>query len=325
MESSRQNRHTRGGETAAKGSWAAAAALATAQHGAIARRQLRQLGITDRRIDYALGHGTLHPAHRGVFAFGHARLSPMGRWCAAVLACGPNAALGYRSAAAAWALRPSTAASTEVVIATVTRRSHPGLTVRRHATLGADEVTILDGVPITTVARTMLDVGAVLPPGGLRKVVAEAEVRQLFDLREVERLLSRHPRHRGRRPLASVLENWTPPPRVRSVLEERFVAVCARHGLPEPLMNSTVIGMEVDALFPDHGIVVELDGAGAHRGVLHREDDYARRARLVAAGWAFVAFTYRQTVVGDGAFVAQTLRGALRQSTLRPPAPDAHT
>lgn len=318
MEPTRQIPHLGGGRTAAFGSWAAAAALAAAQHGAIARRQLRHLGVTDRLIDRGMRTGRLHPVYLGVYAFGHVRLSTMGRWCAAVLACGPTAALGYRTAAAAWGLRPSTGAGVEIVVASGTRRRRPGLTAHRHGTLAADEVTVFDGVPITTVARTLLDLGAVLPPGPLRKAVGESEVQRFFDLREVEGLMRRHPRHRGTVRLRAVLQSWVEPPRTRSILEERFIDVCARHALPVPLMNSTVLGMEVDGLFPDHGVVVELDGANAHRGVLRREDDYARRARLVAAGWTFLAFTYRQTTDDGGAFVAHTLRNVLRG---QPPGP----
>jgi hypothetical protein len=311
MDALEQIRHVTRGKGAPNDPWAAAAAVAATQHGAIARRQLRALGLTDRQIDLAMGRGHLHPVFRGAFAYGHPRLPPMGRWCAAALACGPDAALGYRTAAAAWALRPSTGAAIDIVVAGRVRRRHSGVTVRCHAGLSPDELTVLDGVRVTTVARTLLDLGAVVPPGSLRKAVAQAEIQGTFDLRDVERLGERHPRHRGKAALRAVLEAWTTPPRVRSILEERFVAVCETHGLPVPLMNSTVLGMEVDAVFPDHRVAVELDGARAHRGEVRREDDYARRARLVAAGWAFLAFTYRQTTADGGAFVAQTLRGTL--------------
>jgi hypothetical protein len=243
-----------------------------------------------------------------VFALGHARLTSAGRWSAAVLAGGPGAALGYRSAGAAWALKPSFRRTVEIVVPSRNRPRLAEVEVHCHPGLLADEATTHDGIAITTVARTLLDLAAVLSPDALRKAVAEAETLQVFDLSEIRRLLARHPRHPGRRALEHVLASWATPVRIRSVLEERFVELCSRHRFPTPLMNSTELGLEIDALFPDYGVAVELDGAGAHRGFVAREDDYARRARLGAAGWAFFAFTYRQVTDGRGRFVADMLR-----------------
>lgn len=293
--------------------WHGVPDLARRQHGVVARRQLRVLSLTNAQIDGALRRGRLVSVHRGVFAVGHARLSSTGRTSAAVLACGAGAVAGYRSGAALWALRPSSTPTTEVVVPRTNSRAHSGILVHRHPTLGADESTVLDGVPTTTVARTLLDLAAVVDREQLRRAIKQAEVLGLFDLESVRRLVARHPRHRGARPLLAVLRSWTDPLLTRSDLEIAFVELCDRHGLPKPVMNGTVLGMEIDAQFPDHGIAVELDGGRFHENPLQREDDYAKHAALEAAGLRFVAFTHRQVTDRGGAFPATILERMMLQ------------
>jgi len=282
--------------------------LAHLQHGVVARVQLRALGLTDAQIDDALHTGRLERVHRGVFGVGHVRLSSTGRAFAAVLACGEGATIGYRSGAALWSLRPSSSPTVEVVLPRRSSAVHDGVLVHRHPGIGPDERTVLDGVPVTTVARTLLDLAAVVSIEQLRRAVKQAEVFGIFDRREVERLIARHPRHRGATPLRTLLRSWSDPLRTRSDLEIAFVGLCTRHGLPQPLMNATFLGFEIDAQFPTHGIAVELDGATFHENPLQREDDYAKRAALEAAGLRFVAFTFRQVTDDAGRFPARILR-----------------
>lgn len=293
------------------GGWAAVARLAAEQHGVVGRAQLRLLGLTDRQIGGALGAGRLHRLHRGVFAVGHERIGGCGREVAAVIACGPSAALAYRSAGAHWNLRPWSSRTIEVLVVGRTTRVHDRVVVHRHPGVRADEITTDGGLRVTTVPRTLLDLGAVLAAPALRSAVAQAEILQLFDLGPVEDLLRRHPRHRGAVPLRDVLRSWVQLPRTRSPQEEAFPDLCARLGLPMPVMNGEILGMEVDAVFPDHGVAVELDSARFHSGVIKREDDHARRARLVAAGWTALTYTLRQQVEHGGRFVLETLGPAL--------------
>jgi hypothetical protein len=288
--------------------WSAVPELASRQHGAVSRPQLRALGLSDAQIDHALQAGRLVAVHRGVFAVGHSRLSSTGRAFAAVLACGGGAAVGYRSGAALWSLRPSSSPRVEIVVPRRSSAVHGGVVVHRHPGIGPDELTVCDGVPVTTVARTLLDLAAVVSIEQLRRAVKQGEILGVFDRREVERLIARHPRHRGARPLLTLLRSWSDPERTRSDLEIAFVDLCARHGLPQPLMNGTLLGYEIDAQFPGDGIAVELDGARYHENPLQREDDYAKRAVVEAAGLRFVAFTYRQVTDDGGAFPARILR-----------------
>src|SRR3954452_15938015 len=139
-----------GGEKQTRSADALIAALADRQHGVVARRQLLALGLPARAIDHRLERGRLHVLHRGVYAVGHRVLSQRGQWMAAVLACGGGAVLSHRSAAALWAIRPTSRAAIEV---TTPRKLRPRTGLLPHcAVLPADEVTILDGIPVTTPA-----------------------------------------------------------------------------------------------------------------------------------------------------------------------------
>ncbi len=294
--------------------WRRAAELAAVQHGVVSRGQLRGCGLSDRQITRAIALSRLHAVHRGVFALGHGRLTAAGRRSAAVLACGIGAALGYRSAAAHWDLRPSSSPTSEVVVPRTSRPHHATVIVHRHPTMRPDELAVHDGIRVTTVARTLLDLGAVLPAGALRRAVGQADVLRRFDLRAVEPLLVRHPRHRGRRALAEVLRTWEEPDRIRSLQEEDFPQLCARFGFPRPVINGIVLGMEVDAVFFDHGIAVELDGYAFHSGRIQWEDDHAKRARLTAAGWMVLAYSWRQVQEDGGRLVRETLGPALARA-----------
>lgn len=299
--------------------WAVVASLAERQHGVVARHQIRSLDVPNHRIDHQLRTGHLHSVQNGVFAVGHRRLSATGRWMAAVLACGNEAVLGYRSAAALWEIRPSSAPGTEVIVRRRGPACHNGVIAHRHPGIAADERAVRDGIPTTSIARTLLDLSAVVSRTQVRRAIGQAEVLKLFDLYEILPLLQRHPRHRGARPLREILRTWTELPRTRSAPEEAFPGLCVRHGLPRPVMNSTVAGMEVDALFPDHGVAVELDSRRFHAGLTHWEADHEKRARLAAEGWMLLAFTYRQQTDNDGSFVIETLGPALRRHANRRP------
>lgn len=295
--------------------WQRSAEQAAAQHGVVTRTQLRRLGLSDRQITRAIAHARLHPVHRGVFAVGHRRLSVHGRRAAAVLACGAGAALGYRSAAAHWDLRATSSPTTDVVVSRSSRPRHENVIVHQHLRLGGDEVVEHDGILVTTVSRTLLDVAAVLSPAAMRRAVGQADVLQRFDLHALRRLMDRHPRHPGHRVMRELLRTWAEPERTRSALEAQFVVLCDRLGFPCPILNATVLGMEIDAIFPEHRIAVELDGYRSHSGATQWENDHDKRARLVAAGWTVLAYSWRQMRDSDGTFVRETLGPALDRAS----------
>ncbi|MBF6621186.1 MAG: hypothetical protein ITG02_13275 [Patulibacter sp.] len=295
--------------------WRRAAELAARQHGVVSRVQLRRCDLSDRQITRATAMSRLHAVHRGVFAVGHDRLSASGQRAAAVLACGAGAALGYRAAAAHWNLRATSSPTVEIVVARTSRPHHRNVKVHCHPQIEPDELTDRDGIRVTTVARTLLDLAAVLPPAALRRSVGQADVLRLFDRHAVAPLLVRHRHHRGRKALEAVLRTWEEPERVRSPQEETFPELCARFGFPRPAINAEVLGMEVDAVFFDHGIAVELDGYAFHSGAIQWEDDHEKRARLVAAGWTVLAYSWRQVRDDGGGLVRETLGAALARAS----------
>ena len=259
--------------------------LAQRQHGVVASAHLRQLGMSSSAIHRWTQIGRLHRLHRGTYAVGHTVLTRHGRWMAAVLACGPGAVLSHRDAAALMELRPDNRREIDVS-APRSRHAHRGVTLHRPRELHGEEVTVIDGIPVTSLARTLLDLAAVLRSDQLERVVEQAELRGLFDLIAVDRALMRNPSRRGRANLLSVIADMRPfTPMTRSELEREFVRICLAAGLPMPAMNVWLLEYEVDALFAEDRIVVELDGGPYHATTAARRRDPVRDARLQAAGY----------------------------------------
>lgn len=291
------------------------ARLAAAQHGVVARRQLIELGLTRHGIEHRLGTGRLHRVHRSVYAAGAPRLDIHGRWMAAVLACGPDAVLSHRSAAALWAIRPTAMPQADVSLATAGgRRRRPGLILHRCVSLDAQSITTRHQIPVTTPARTLLDLAVILPRRELERAVQEAEAARLV---EIDQLATRARYERApRRRLLAILDEYALGAALtRSDLEQRFLEICRAHGLPRPRVNARVEGLEVDFLWPQAGLVVETDGHRHHGTRAAFERDRARDQRLIAAGYRVLRFTYRQ--VAAEPTVARTVRSAL--APLSPP------
>ena len=242
---------------------------------------------------------------------------------AAVLACGPGAVLSHRSAADAWGFLASAAVRHEV---STVRRSRTGVSsvhLHRVRRLDAAEVGEVRGIPVTSPERTLLDLAATLRPDLLARAVHEAEVLRVADFAVLRALLDAAAGRRGIGALRAILAAPPPDP-TRSTLEERFAALCHRHALPIPRLNARVethVGtLEVDALWPDAGLVVELDGAAVHRTRHAFHADRRRDAALAAGGYVVIRLTWdRVTRERDG--VADELRRVLAvRSTAYPSA-----
>jgi len=289
----------------------AVAALAARQHGVVAHRQLLELGLGTRAIQYRVGTGRLHPLHLGVYALGHRAISADGRWMAAVLACGPDAVLSHRSAAALWQLRPTSRAATDVTGPGRNRHGRPGITLHRVRRLHPDDRALCRAIPVTTVARTLLDLAELLHPHELETAFEEAERLRLLDIRAVECLCRRTRGRRGLRPLrALVAEQRWPLPATRSELERRFLDVCRRAGLPPPEVNTVIAGLEVDAAWADRCLVVELDGHAYHRTRAAFERDRIRDATLQLAGYRVLRVTHARLEREPNA-IAEAVRSLL--------------
>ena len=277
--------------------------LASRQHGVVARRQLLALGVGRDAIARRLRDGRLHSLHAGVYAVGHPELRIEGKWLAAVLACGPGAVLSHRAAAALSGLRPAWRDRIEVSAAR-TAVGRPGIVVHRPRRLEDDERTILDRIPVTTVARTLTDVADVVEARVLRKLLEQAEILRLDATPTVI------PGRRGAGRLAAALAELRPHVRLtRSDLEDRFLEIC-RGDLPPPLVNGVIEGEEVDFCWPAARVIAETDGWATHGTRTAFGRDRRRSTSLSMRGWIVVRFTY-DDVVYDPVYVTDALRRLL--------------
>jgi len=269
--------------------------LADRQWGIVTRAQLRALGLSAGAVDRRIAAARLRPLHRGVYALGHRWLRREAHRLAAVLACGDGAVLSHASAAAHWGLRPSAATRIDVTVPRSGQRRRPGIRVHRHAALDAREVTIHDRVPVTTPARTLLDLAATLPRRSVERALDQAEVLRLFDATALHTVAAAHQGRPGARLLTALLEEHEAGTTLtRSELEEAFLRLCDRAGVPRPVVNGRALGFESDFAWGDHGLVVEVDGFAFHRTRGAFERDRARDAVLAAAGVRTLRFTARQ-------------------------------
>ena len=266
-------------------------ALAERQHGVVSRAQLSGLGLGDGAIEHRVRLGRLRPVHRGVYTIGHRLLTQHGRWMAAVLAYGPDAVLSHRAAAALWGIRGGTWVEVTVPGG---RRGRSGIEVHR-AVLPDDERTTHRGIPTTTVPRTLLDLSAVVKRHEVRSALRKAEHLRLTDPLSLHDLTTRYPRRPGLKAIRALLEEASIGARIiRSELEERFQEFLIRIGLPLPQTNVLIEGYEVDCVWPEQRLIVELDGHATHSPAHAFELDRARDRRLEAAGWRVIRITWRQ-------------------------------
>ncbi len=176
------------------------ARLAGRQHGVVSWSQLRLLGMGRGAYRHRRQSGRLHKVHPKVFAVGHSCLTRNGHWMAAVLACGEGAVLSHVSAASLWDLRASASAFINVTVESQGRAGPRGVRLHCVRRLDAQDVTVRDGIPVTRVARTLLDLAEVVPMQQLERVAEEAERLRIFDRAAVVEICDRTRGRRGIRP-----------------------------------------------------------------------------------------------------------------------------
>lgn len=323
------------------------AAVASRQHGVVARRQLLALGIGRRSIAHRVAAGRLVALFRGVYAVGHAAVPFRGRVTAALLATDgrrkpamreararrgrghgspvPGSVASHATAAALWELtKPHSGAIHVTSVNDRARRR--GLIVHR-AALSHDEVTDAGGIPVTTPARTLLDLAATHDSWTLRRLVKHAEFLHLTDLPLLAAVLARHPARKGRRALAEIVEGGLlGAGRTRNDFEDGFLSLCRRHRLPPPEMNAKleIAGrtLEIDAVWHEERVAVELDGFGTHGTRAAFEEDRARDRLLTTAGWTPVRITWFQLERRPTALAAELRSILAARRRVRQPALD---
>ena len=294
-------------------------ALATTQHAVIALRQCVALGLTKQTVYKRARVGRLFRIHQGVYSLVPRQLlTRYGHWMAAVLACGEGAVLSHRTAAALHQLRATDRVHIEVTVPGATGRARKGIEVHRCTTLSPADVTVVNGIPCTSVARTFLDVGSVLPRRAVERAFDQAEVERVFDLRAIDDVLRRNPTHKGAPVVKSILaEHYIGRTATQSELEEAFLALCRRMGLPAPLVNEWVdLGdgdpaIWADFVWREQRVIVETDGDRFHSSKQARERDTRRDQRVVLAGWKPIRTTWRQ-VMNRPRELERTLAGLLQ-------------
>jgi very-short-patch-repair endonuclease len=273
--------------------------IARVQHGLVTTAQLVDAGMTTSAISKRARRGRLYRVHRGVYSVGHEVVNEQQRWMAAVLACGPGAALSHGAAAVHWGLLRPLEGPTDITVHTHNgRKRQRGIRIHRCATLGAGApfrttgsqkrpgplVTVRDHIPVTTVARTLEDLKrSTLRPSLVRRAIRQAEFLGLA--------------------LGEIKTDGT-----RSDLERYFLRLCRRYGLSPPEVNVEIDGMTVDFLWRDKWLVVETDSYATHGGTIAFEDDHERDLRLRRLGYSVHRFSERQLDAEPAAVIEDVVR-----------------
>lgn len=276
------------------------AVTAGRQHGVVARWQMTAAGFSRKEIEVRLERGQLQPAYRGVYAVGHRALSPHGRWMAAVLLGGRGSALSHVSAAVLHRMLDSAGGTIHVTApGGGGRRERDGLVLHRSARI---ERGVVLGIPVTTPARTLVDLAAHAPERTVKTVIKGAERQRILDVREVRAAAAGRA---GARTLDRILADWDDAP-TKEELEERFLELCDRHGIVQPQVNVPLLEFTVDFLWREQRVVVETDGMATHGDVAAALADRERDAALTRAGFRTQRFTWHQ-IVRDERTTAATL------------------
>jgi very-short-patch-repair endonuclease len=276
--------------------------LVRRQHGVVTRGQLLALGFDADAIKNRLERGRLHRVWRGVYAVGRPALTPHGRWLAAVLCCGPEAALSHGSAAALWGIRPTPEGSVHVSVPLPVKHRRQGIVVHRRA---AFEATTHDAIPITTPVCTLMDLAAILSWRSLEAAVNEADSLDLVDPEQLRAALDGIGPRPGVAALRRMLDRLTFV-LTDSDLERLFLPLARAAGLSPPQTGVWVNGFKVDFYWPDLGLVVETDSLRYHRTPAKQARDRLRDQVHTAAGLTPLRFTHAQ-IRFERAHVKRTL------------------
>lgn len=301
----------------------ALADMAGRQHGVVSIRQLRSLGFSHASVERSAQSGQLHRLHQGVYAVGHTNLSLQGHCLAAVLASGSGALLSHYSAG--WLLGLTKARPIPVHVTTPSPRKPRGsLRIHHSRTLTEADRLLEQRVPVTSAARTALDLAACVRFRSLRRLIQRAEELGSFDLAAFCSVIARNRSHRGAVPLRRALDTYEPPRFTRSDLERFFVELVEGAGFPAPATNFVEAGYELDVYWPELRFAVEVDVFETHGTRDSFESDRLRQEDLKLAGIELVRVTGRrlesepeQVLERTGRLLAQRER-ELRALSRRP-------
>jgi hypothetical protein len=278
--------------TTSQGPDQAIARLADDQHGNVSYAQLRAIGLSHNAIAHRVKTGRLHRVYRGVYSVGRPPKTAHEHAMAAVLACGDGAALSHHSALALWGLAEWKWSGIHVTVPG--DRRPKGIKVHRASGLTSREFRKHQGIRMTSPARTILDCAPTLTDKALRRAVNDARRSPQAHVRpwHLEDIIERFPYHPGAKKLRPILEIKGGP--TRSDWEDGFPAFCKQFDLPDPVLSTYVAGHEVDALWPEHKIIIELDSWDFHQDRDAFETDRDRDADTLAAGYLTIRITWER-------------------------------
>lgn len=282
----------------------AVAKLAGRQHGVVSRKQMRRLGLSDDVIDAWSRDGRVQRVQRGVYSLGHANLDPRGKIHAAVLACGTGTVVSHRSAAYLLGIAERSPVVVDVIPANRGGIAIDGAKAHFVPYPGRSEWGHVDGIPVTSVARTTVDLAGVQGERQLRDSVERAAMKRVLDVARIDAILANGPKRRGAPCLRRVLGDWRPVAEAakyatfRSLFEAKLLPLVAAAGLPLPRFNAPVRTaertLEVDLLWERERYVVEADSRKHHGIEVAFERDHRRARELIAAGYGFLGLTWRE-------------------------------
>jgi very-short-patch-repair endonuclease len=276
-------------------------ALAARQHGNVTRAQLLAAGFGSAAIAYRVRTGRLHRGHPGVYSVGRPAATALERASAAVLACGPHAALSHFSALALWGLAKRWPSRMDVLVPNDRRR--PDINVHRSKSIDRRDVRRRHGIRVTSVARTLLDCAPRLTDQALARAVNDARLQHHLKPAQLTDILLRCPTLPGAHRLRAFADPDSGP--TRSALEDAFLAFCQHFRLPRPKINTKVGNYEVDAYFKAEQLIVELDGYAYHSDRASFERDRNRDLDAKAEGRETIRITHRQITHQPGRLAAR--------------------
>jgi very-short-patch-repair endonuclease len=268
--------------------------LAEAQGGHVTREQLLAVGIPRRTVEDWIRRGRLIRIYRGVYAVGHLPTNPLDRAKGALLATGPRSALAFQTALAHWQGLKVWPEPLELISASDRRPT--GLVVHHCTTLLRRDIRLMQGLRITSPARTALDIAPRVKTKRLTRIVNDLRHDNRLTVDQLKDITVRNPRHPGAKLIRDLIGDSQREP-TRSELENAFLRLLKKYRLPIPQINVHVAGHRVDAYFPDHQLIVELDGRLTHGNDWRPafEEDRARVVDvLLATGLPTIRFTWDQ-------------------------------
>ena len=274
-------------------------------------RQLRGLGLSKSAIGRWQHDGRLHELYRGVYAVGHLAMTAKSPLVAALFHAGQGSALSHGTGLHWWELLPAPPAEIHVAVP-YRRRPTEGIVFHERRSL--DRV-FHHRLPVTPVPRTLLDFAATASINEVRKALAQADFKQLLQLESLKSVMGRG--RPGSATLRAALDTHLPElAKTLSPLEDEFLFLCERDGIPLPLPNQWIGAKQVDALWPEHRVVVELDSKSAHGSDARRLMDHRRDLELRALGYVVRRYSWHQVFVTPDA-VASDLLALLAARTPR--------